>query len=322
MSFWKQKRVLVTGGAGFIGSYLTELLVKAGAQVSVADNLSRGSCERIKNVISDIKLFEGDLSHPAANRDACKGQEIVMNLAARVAGIHYNRAHMVEMFESNMKLEMNILSAAVDAGVKRFLQISTACIYPHDAKVPTPETEGDRNSPEPTNEGYGFAKLMGEKLALFTMRERKMEVVIGRPFNAYGPRDYFDEVTSHVVPAMMKKILDGDDPVSIWGTGNQTRVFIHAKDVARAMMLLAEKAPAGAIVNIGTDDEMSIKELFYMMCKVLGKSPKAFFDTSKPDGFARRAADVTLLKNYTGFVPSISLEEGIRETAEDFLTRK
>jgi GDP-L-fucose synthase len=217
------------------------------------------------------------------------------------------------MFESNMMLQMFVLRAAAEQGVKRFLQVSTACIYPHDAIVPTPESEGGRGTPEPTNEGYGYAKLMGEKLAEYYSREKKIHVVIGRPFNAYGPRDHFDEKTSHVIPAIMKRILDGDDPVIIWGSGNQSRVFVHAKDIARGMMLVTEKAPAATPINVGHDKEITIKDLFYLICKVVGKSPRPQFDTTKPDGYSRRSADTTLLKKWTGFVPSISLEDGIRE---------
>ena len=317
MSFWHGKRVVVTGGAGFIGSYLTELLVAADACVTVADNLVRGSESRLQSVRGKIDLLKVDLNDPGECMKATKGQEAVLNLAAKVTGIEYNRFNMADMFESNMKLQMNVLHAAAENGVKRFLQVSTACIYPHDAKVPTPESEGERGSPEPTNEGYGLAKLMGEKLAKYYTREKGIQVVIGRPFNAYGPRDHFDEATSHVIPAIMKRILDGDNPVVIWGTGNQSRVFVHAKDIARGMMLIAEKAPAAWPVNIGHDQEITIKELFNVICKVLGKFPKPQFDTSRPDGYPRRAADVTLLKKITGFVPAISLEEGIREMAHE-----
>ncbi len=322
MSFWKNKKVVVTGGAGFIGSYLTELLVAEDARVTVADNLARGSVSRIQSVEKKIRLLELDLFEYENCLTVCDGQEIVMNLAAKVTGIEYNRFNMADMFESNMKLQMNVLKAASEKSVKRVLQVSTACIYPHDAAVPTVESEGERGGPEPTNEGYGFAKLMGEKLAKYYTREKKIQVVIGRPFNAYGPRDHFEEKTSHVIPAIMKRILDGDDPVTIWGSGNQSRAFVHAKDIARGMMLLAEKAPAGTPINIGHDREVTIKELFGVICKVVGKTPRAFYDVSKPDGYPRRSADTSLLRKTTGFVPMISLEEGIREMYEWFPRKK
>jgi GDP-L-fucose synthase len=170
MSYWKNKKVTVTGGAGFIGSYLTELLVESGAQVTVADNLARGSKSRISAVLDKVRLQEGDLRDYSSCVAVCKDRDVVLNLAAKVTGIEYNRFNMADMFETNMALQMNMMKAAVECGVKRFLQVSTACIYPHDAKVPTPESEGERAAPEPTNEGYGFAKLMGEKLAKYYTR--------------------------------------------------------------------------------------------------------------------------------------------------------
>ncbi|MBI3312889.1 MAG: NAD-dependent epimerase/dehydratase family protein [Candidatus Omnitrophica bacterium] len=316
MSYWRDKKVLVTGGAGFIGSYLCELLVQEGAEVTVADNLVRGTKDRLDSILDKVHLKTANLYDFRNCLKVCQGQQVVLSLAAKVTGIEYNRFNMADMFESNMTLQINVLRAAHESGIKRFLQVSTACIYPHDAKVPTPESEGDRGTPEPTNEGYGWAKRMGEKLALYYVREKGMEVKIARPFNAYGPRDHYDEATSHVIPALIKRVLDGEDPVAIWGSGNQSRAFVHAKDFARGLMLVAEKAPAGVPINVGHDQEVTIKELFAIICKVIGKTPKPKFDTSKPDGYPRRAADTTLLRKYTGFVPSISLEEGIREMVE------
>ena len=322
MSFWKNKKVLVTGGAGFIGSYLSELLVAEGAKLTIADNLARGSKDKIKGILKQCDLKVLDLYEYKNCLKACKNQEVVLNLAAKVTGIEYNRFNMADMFESNMKLQMNVLHAAAESGVKRLLQVSTACIYPHDAKVPTPESEGERGAPEPTNEGYGLSKLMGEKLAKYYTSEKKIDVLIGRPFNAYGPRDHFDEATSHVIPAIMKRVLDGDNPVVIWGTGNQSRAFVHAKDVARGKMLIAEKAPAATPINIGHDHEVTMKELFKIICDVVGKHPDVHYDTTKPDGYPRRSADTTLLRKTTGFVPSISLEEGIKEMYQWFQSSK
>lgn len=314
--FWKNRKVLVTGGCGMMGSYVTEFLVQAGASVRVADNLSRGSTEFIKAVLDSVELRKVDLLDLDSCREVCDGQEVVMHLAAKVTGIEYNRTHQREMFETNFLLQRNVIHAAADSGVKRFLQVSTACVYPHDALVPTPESEGTRGTPEPTNEGYGWAKRMGEQLAKYYTQETKMECVIARPFNAYGPRDNFDEAKSHVIPALMHRVLRGDNPVEIWGSGNQKRVFVHAKDVAQGIILLTEKAPPAEPVNLGHDQMVSIRELFETICRVLGKSPKALYDTTKPEGYSARAADPTKLLAITGFIPSILLEEGIREMVE------
>lgn len=193
MSYWKNKKVLVTGGAGFIGSHLVEYLVHDGAVVSVADNLERGKLENLQEVRKDVLFHQVDLRNVDMCRKVCEGQDVVMNLAAKVTGIEYNRAHQRDMFESNMILQQNVIKAAQEMNVHRFLQVSTACIYPHDALVPTTENEGTRGEPEPTNSGYGWAKRMGEKLAEFYAKETSMEIAIVRPFNAYGPRDYYDK---------------------------------------------------------------------------------------------------------------------------------
>ncbi len=316
MSYWKNRKVLVTGGCGMMGSYVTEFLVKAGARVRVADNLSRGSKEFISEVLDSVELFQEDLLNLDNCQKACKNQEVVLNLAAKVTGIEYNLTHQREMFETNFLLQRNVIHAASDCGVKRFLQVSTACIYPHDAMVPTPESEGTRGTPEPTNEGYGWAKRMGEQLAQYYTRETGMECVVVRPFNAYGPRDNFNEAESHVIPALIHRILRGDDPVIVWGSGNQKRGFVHARDIAQGMILAAEKLPAGEVVNVGHDRMVTIKELFETICGVLGRSPRSRFDTTKPEGYPARAADTHRLKTLTGFVPSISLQEGLCEMVD------
>ncbi|MDH4207411.1 MAG: NAD-dependent epimerase/dehydratase family protein [Anaerolineae bacterium] len=317
MSFWDKKRVLVTGGAGFIGSHLVELLVEQQADVHVVDNLERGRLENLQSCCDDITFIQGDLRDPAICREVTGKQDVVMNLAAKVTGIEYNRYHHGDMFTSNVLISTNVLEAARLNGVKRYLAVSTACIYPHDATVPTPESEGARGLPEPTNEGYGWAKRMAEQQAIYYAQEYDMEIAIARPFNAYGPRDYFDRATSHVIPALIRRVLEGDDPVVVWGSGNQTRAFVHALDAARGMMLLTEKYPTADPVNIGHDSESSMRELLSLILRLTGKRPNVVFDASRPDGYPRRAADVTKLRTVTGgFVPDTPLEEGIAETIQ------
>jgi nucleoside-diphosphate-sugar epimerase len=314
MSFWKSKKVLVTGGAGFIGSHLVDQLVEIGASVTVIDNLERGKLAYLGKSLDKIKFVKADLLDMTTCNNVVKGMDVVMNLAAKVTGIEYNRYHHGDMFTTNMTIASNVIEAARKNRVKRFLCVSTACIYPHDAKVPTSESEGDRGGPEPTNEGYGWAKRMAEKQAMYYAREYDMEIAIARPFNAYGPRDHYDEGTSHVIPALIKRVLDGNDPVVVWGTGNQSRAFLHAEDFARGLILVTEKYAVGDPVNIGHDNEITMRQLVELILQITDKNPKVVFDTSKPDGYPRRAADPTKLKNVTGgFIPSIPLEQGIKE---------
>jgi len=323
MSFWRGKNVLVTGGAGFIGSHLVELLVEDGAKVTVADNLERGRLSNLDAVINDIRFEKVDLRDPDECERLCRGQEYVFNLAAKVTGIEYNVSHMRDMFENNMLLQQHPLHVAHRCGVPGFLQCSTACIYPHDAIVPTPESEGTRGEPEPTNAGYGWAKRMGERLAAWYARETEMQIVIVRPFNAYGPRDYYDTATSHVIPALIKRVLDGDDPVEVWGSGNQSRVFVHAKDFATGIKLVAAANPGPQPVNIGHDQQVSIRDLLMRIQDLTGVHSRVWCNTDKPEGYPQRAADTTRLKAVTnGFVPSISLEEGLIAMIEWYKKRK
>jgi len=298
MGFWTSQHVCVTGGAGFVGSHLVEILVRQGAIVRVVDNLERGRPENLHAVRDVIEFQQRDLRDLYQAQEAVAGTDIVMNMAARVTGIQYNREHHGEMFTANTLIATNTLEAARQEGVGRYLCVSTACIYPHDAIVPTPESEGDRGSPEPTNEGYGWAKRMSEKQAQYYAHEYGMEIAIVRPFNAYGPRDYYDDKTSHVIPALVKKVLGGDNPVHVWGSGNQTRAFVH-------------------------DQETSIRELVEKICEMTGRSPEIHYDSSLPEGYPRRAADTTKLRAVTGgFVPKISLEEGLAQMIELFESGK
>jgi nucleoside-diphosphate-sugar epimerase len=318
MNFWQGRRVCVTGGAGFVGSYLVDQLIEEGAVVTVADTLERGSLGRLRESNGGYRLVRADVGSMEGALEATAGQEVVLNLAAKVTGIEYNRFHHADMFSANMRILSSALDAAQRNGVERFLVVSTACIYPHDAIIPTPESEGDRGSPEPTNEGYGWAKRMAEQLGRYYDTETDMSVAVCRPFNAYGARDHWDEGTSHVIPALIKRILDGDDPVVVWGSGNQTRAFLHARDAARGMKLIAEKASTPEPINIGHDDEVSMRELVTRIIELTGRSASVVFDTSKPDGYPRRAADATRLRMLTGWVPDTPLERGLEEMIEEY----
>ena len=315
MGFWQGRKVLVTGGAGFIGSYLTEYLVQDGAEVTVVDNLERGRIANLSQVLGDIRFIQGDLRDLTVCEMCCAGQELVLNLAAKVTGIEYNIHHNADMFTQNAMILTHMIEAAHRRGVGRYLLTSTACIYPHDAIVPTPETEGERGEPEPTNAGYGWAKRIAERQALWYAQETEMEIVIVRPFNAYGLRDHYEEKTSHVIPALIKRVLDGDNPIVVWGSGNQTRVFVHARDFAKGIQLVAEHATDSYPVNVGHDEEISIRALLEKILQLTGHEDReVFYDLSRPEGYPRRAADTTRLKQVTGgFVPQTSLEEGLRE---------
>lgn len=320
--YYSGKSVLVAGGAGFLGSHLVEFLLEDGAKVRVADNLERGNIENLSEVRKDIEFIQLDLRDRDMTRRAVKGMDVVINMAAKVTGIHYNRLHHGDMFTQNVLISANTLEFARLNRVGRFTVVSSACIYPHDSLIPTPESEGLRGTPEPTNEGYGWAKRMAEKQGEYYANEYGMEVAIVRPFNAYGRRDYFDEATSHVIPALIKKIMDGSNPVSIWGSGNQSRVFVHGRDFAKGIEIVTALHAKADPVNIGHDQEITIRDLFFKLCEILGKNPAPFFDANMPEGYLRRAADTSKLKRVTcGWEPEVRLEDGLREMVEWYLQK-
>jgi len=315
-SFWKRKKVLVTGGAGFIGSHVVEKLVEKGAYVSVLDTFQNGSKNNLKSVIKNVSLQKGNCTDSKIAYKACKGQDIIMNIAARVGGIEYNRTHQATMLRDNLLIGTVMIEAARKADVERFLAVSSACVYPRECSVPTSESEGFVSEPEPTNGGYGWAKRMSEKLAEYYAEEFGMKVGIVRPYNCYGPRDHFDPKVSHVIPALIKRVFDGENPVKVWGDGTQTRAFLYVDDMAEGMIAAIEKYPVPDPINLGTDDEISIKKLIKKIITMSGLETKVEFDTTKPNGSQRRNSDNKKAIKRIRFKARTSLDEGLRRTIE------
>jgi len=315
--FWSDRTVLVTGGAGLIGSYLVEHLVADDARVRVADNLDSGSVQNLASCLDRVELVKADLSDPKACRKAVAGMEAVFDLAARTVGIGYSSNHHGQMLHHSLRVSMNILEASREAGVKRFLVTSSSCVYPDGSPVPTPESAADRNRPEAANAGYGWAKRVAEIQGMYYQREYGMEVAIVRLVNAYGPRYHWDHEEPHVIPALMQRLLRAENPLVIWGSGRQTRSFIHARDAAMAMKLVLERTTDGNPTNIGWAEETTIAELVEELTAVAGYHGRTLFDTTKPEGPARKALDLT--RQWTlipEFRPTITLREGLRQTWE------
>jgi nucleoside-diphosphate-sugar epimerase len=223
--FCRRKKILVTGGAGFIGSHLIEMLVELDAKVTVPIRKTT-RMDFLKAVKKDIRIVEADLFDRQCVDSAMKGQEIVMHLAAAKGGrIVHSMGHPGSLFRDNMLSSINIFGSARCASVARCLVVSSACVYPRDSKVPTPEEEGSRDAPEPANAGSCWSKRMQEYLSLSLAEEYGLNVGIVRPFNADGPRDDFFNQTNHVTPGLIIRVLGGENPLLVWGKRKADQVF-------------------------------------------------------------------------------------------------
>ena len=315
MSFWKQKKVVVTGGGGFIGSHLVERLLAEGADVRVADLTRRNDTKsNLADPGDHFEFFNVDLADPQSCNKICRGADIVMHLAARVRCVGYNVKHHGEMFFANALINLHMLEAARLARVDRFLCVSTVGVYPKECRVPTPEEDGFKGEPEDSGFGYGWSKRQAEVQARCYGEEYGMKIAIVRPYNVYGPRMDFNPQTAPVVSSQIRKVLEAKDVFSVWGDGEQTRSFTYVSDEIAGMMLAVEKYPKADPLNIGTEEEIKIKELVRLIVRLSGRDLQIQFDTSKPSGAARRCPDISKAARLIGYQPKVCMEEGIRRT--------
>lgn len=317
MGFWSQQKVAVPGGAGFIGSYLVEQLVALGAGVTVLDNLESGRLANLDAVQDDIRFLQADVTDIELCRRQFQGQDVVLNLAAWAPGVGFSHVHHDNLLARNLEIGTAVLEGARQAGVKRCLVVSSSCVYPDEAPVPTPELPPFTGEPERVNSGYGWAKRYLELQAHYYAANFGMEIALARPFNAYGGRDLAVGERAHVIPALIERLYSAAPQLVVWGSGRQTRSFIHGRDVATGLRLLTEHYAVCDAVNVGHDREISIKDLVARLMDLTGISKEVIFDTSKPEGCLRKSADMTKLRRVTrGFEPQTDLQEGLGEMIE------
>lgn len=314
---WRDRRITAGGGGGFLGSYIVPRLLAAGARVTVVDNLEHG--DRIGLDLSEPRLtfVEADLRERRVCDEVLDGCDLFINLAAKASGVGFSRTHHGEMLVDNVLTGLVPLQAAARLHVPHVVMVSTSCVYPDDAPVPTPELDPFVGSPEAVNEGYGWAKRIQELAAGYFARELGMTITILRPFNLYGANyPWRSTEKAHVIPSLVKRVLDGEDPLVVWGSGEQRRNFLHGSDAAEIIVRVIEQAP-GEPVNIGYEEDTSIAELVSLICEVTGRSPRIVFDRSRPDGAARKSADSTRLRALTGnYEPRVTLRQGIEEMVQ------
>lgn len=314
--FYSGKKVVVTGGAGFIGSHVVEMLLGRGAKITVPVR-NPGKTGFLDAVRDRISIVEADLRNRPRVDALMKGQEIVVNLAAaKGGGIAHSMKHHGSLFRDNMEPFLQVLDSARAAGVERFLVVSSACVYSREASNHALESEGFLGAPEAANAGYGWSKRMEEYLGQAYAEEFGMKIAIARAYNAYGPRDDFFAEYSHVIPGLIKRIFEGENPLVVWGTGTQTRSFVYATDFARGILDVCEKYAVADPLNIGSDEEISIADLARLLIELSGKDVRVEFDTTKPDGPLRRSADTTKAFEKAGFRSQMPLREGLKNCIE------
>lgn len=320
---FKDKKILVTGGAGFLGSHLTKKLVDFGAKVSVADNLSRGLLTNLTSVESKIIFFKTDLRLEKNALAVTKDQEIVFNLAAVNTGVNYDIGRTEYMFEENLLLQMMPIRAAAINNVNKFVQVSSASIYSTSAmekRVPTKEDDVS-GEPEKSKLGYALAKRMGENLAFWYSQNTKMQTVIARFINAYGTNDNCDD-TGHFIPSIIRKLIHANKQIEIYGSGLQKRSFIHVEDAVIGLLTLATSGKNGEPYNIDPQDEYSIKEVVVEIQKRMQKQDVYLnFNSSLPEGSKRRLLDNRKICKL-GWKPKHTLLQSLSEIINDIIIRE
>jgi len=252
------------------------------------------------------------LRDPEAARAAVAGMEVVLHLAARAYGMLRSMENNPEVLRDNSLMALHVLDACVEAEVERALMVSSSCVYPDDAPIPTPELPINQGLPESVNEGYGWAKRVLEIQSRYIHEKHGLPIAIVRPFNAYGGRYRWQGEASPVVPPLVKKVLDRAGPVVVWGSGQQERDLLHARDFALGFRLATECAADCDPVNLAGGEAVNLVDLVHQIANVAGVEAAVEFDHSKPDGRPRKQADLTKLRRKVpAFRQTVSLEEGL-----------
>lgn len=310
----KNKRILVTGGSGFLGSFVVSKLKERGCKeifVPRSKDYDLVQMEAVKRLYRDAK------------------PDIVIHLAARVGGIGANRENPGKFFYENLMMGVQLMEVGRQVGIEKFVAIGTICAYPKFTPVPFKEEDLWNGYPEETNAPYGLAKKMLLVQAQAYRQQYGFNAIYLLPVNLYGPGDNFDPASSHVIPALIKKVFDAmyepdnpnkqkkpHEPITVWGTGKPTREFLYVEDAAEGIVLATEKYDKPEPVNLGAGFEISIKDLVELIAKLTNFNGEIIWDTTKPDGQPRRMLDTTRALKEFGFKAKTSLEEGLKKTIE------
>jgi len=304
-NFWATRKVTLTGGAGFLGSFVTEKLHQRGVKDLFIPRIEQYDLVNPQ----DVERLLDD-SRP----------DVVIHLAAHVGGIGANRLHPAEFFYDNLMMGAQLMHQAWKHGVEKYTAIGTVCAYPKFTPVPFKEDAIWDGYPEETNAPYGLAKKMQLVQAQAYRQQYGFNAIFLLPVNLYGPRDNFDLESSHVIPALIRKFIEAQDSgvgeVEVWGDGSPTREFLYVEDAAEGILLATEKYNGAEPVNLGSGYEISIKDLAELIQRLTGYQGKLVWNTTKPNGQPRRGLDTTRAEEYFGFKASVSFEEGLHRTID------
>jgi GDP-L-fucose synthase len=302
---WHKKKVLVTGGRGFLGSYVVRILKRRGAKMIIAPTSEECDLRKISNckrIVKDI--------------------DVIFHLAAKVGGIGLNRERPAELFYDNLLMGTQLMNEAKNANVEKFIALGTICSYPKFTPVPFSEENIWDGYPEETNAPYGLAKKMLLVQSQAYRQQYNFKSIVVFPTNLYGPGDNFEPDSSHVIPAIILKIFNGintkSKSISVWGDGSPTRDFLYVEDAARGIVLASEKYDSPYPINLGSGQEVSIKELITTIAKIMKYKGTLDWDTTKPNGQPRRCVSSKLAREKLGFRPVVGLEQGLRNTIKWF----
>jgi len=311
MSFWSDKNVLVTGGAGFLGSFVVNKLKERGCRQII---VPRSGDSDLRNRDAVVRLYQEVQPH------------LVIHLAAVVGGIGANRANPGKFYYDNAIMGLELMEYARRFGVEKFVALGTICAYPKFTPLPFREVSLWDGYPEETNAPYGLAKKMMLVQAQAYRAQYRFNAIYLLPVNLYGPRDNFDLKSSHVIPAMIRKCVEakeaGHQEIMLWGDGSPTREFLYVEDAAEGLLLATERYNGDQPVNLGSGQEISIRDLAQMIAAEVGFTGKILWDTTKPNGQPRRCLDVSRAKECFGFEAKFPFHEGLRRTVSWFLAQQ
>jgi GDP-L-fucose synthase len=314
MEFWKNKKVLITGGAGFIGSHLAEHILNKGAKVKVtAKNTKKINLD--KNILSEgkIELVEADLLDEKSAINAVNNSDVVFHLAAIVGGVQYNLEHPATMLMTNTRITSNVLEALRKRDVERAVIVSSACVYPDNYEFPLTENLGFTGEPDKAKFGYAWSKRFDELLSKAYSDEFGLKIGIARPFNVYGPRDVFDPKKSHVIPSLIHRIKE-NKTVKIFGNGQQERSFIYVKDLVEGIAKIAELYPKPDPINLGSKESIKIIDLAKKIAKIMEKNPVFEFDEKSNAGSLKRLCNTEKAERLINFKAKTNIDYGLKET--------